>query len=64
MMCSVMLTDDFQDGDNGISISYRFDGKLFNLRRFQAKSKVQTEALNEFIFADDMAKGATREGKN
>ena len=37
--------------------------KLFNLRRLQAKSKVQTEVLDEFIFADDMAKGAPTEEK-
>ena len=58
-----MLTDAFQDSDNGISIRYRFDGKLFNLRRLQAKSKVQTEVLDEFLFADDMAKGAPTEDK-
>ena len=58
----MMLTDAFQDGDNGIPIRYRFDGKLFNLRRLQAKSKVQTEELDEFLFAD-MAKGATIEKK-
>ena len=63
MMFSAMLTDAFQDGDNGIPIRYRFDGKLFNLRRLQAKSKVQTEVLDEFLFADDMAKGATTEEK-
>ena len=40
MMFSAMLTATFQDGDNGIPIRYRFDGKLFNLRRLQAKSKV------------------------
>ena len=56
MMFSAMLTDVFQDGDKGIPIRYRFDGKLFNLRRLQAKSKVQTEVLGEFLFADDMAK--------
>ena len=61
MMFSAMLTDAFQDGDNGIPIRYRFDGKLFNLRRLQAKSKVQTEELDEFLFADDMAKGAPTE---
>ena len=61
MMFSAMLTDAFQDGDNGISIRYRFDGELFNLRRLQAKSKVQTEVLEEFLFADDMAKGAPTE---
>ena len=63
MMFSAILTDAFQDGDNGIPIRYRFDGKLFNLRRLQAKSKVQTEVLNEFLFADDMAKGAPTEEK-
>ena len=63
MMFSAMLTDAFQDGDNGIPIRYRFDGKLFNLRRLQAKSKVQTEVLDEFLFADDMANGAPTEEK-
>ena len=53
----------FQEGDNDIPIRYRFDGKLFNLRRLQAKSKVQTEVLDEFLFADDMAKGAPTEEK-
>ena len=63
MMFSAMLTDAFQDCDNGIPIRYRFDGKLFNLRRLQAKSKVQTEVLDEFLFSDDMAKGAPTEEK-
>ena len=49
-----MLTDAFQDGGNGIPMRYRFDGKLVNLRRLQAKSKVQIEVLGEFLFADDM----------
>ena len=63
MMFSALPTDAFQDGDNGIPIRYRFDGKLFNLRRLQAKSKVQTEVLDEFFFTDDMAKGAPTEEK-
>ena len=63
LMFSAMLTDAIQDDDNGIPIRYRFDGKLFNLRRLQAKSKVQTEVLDEFLFADDMAKGAPTEEK-
>ena len=63
MTFSAMLTDAFQDGDTGIPIRYRFDGKLFNLGRLQAKSKVQTEVLDEFLFADDMAKGAPTEEK-
>ena len=62
MMFSAMLTDAFQDGDNGIRIRYRFDGKLFNVR-LQAKSKVQTEVLDGFLFADDMAKGVPTDEK-
>ena len=63
MIFPAMLTAAFQDGDNGIPIRYRFGGKLFNLRRLQAKSKVQTEVLDEFLFADDRAKGAPTEEK-
>ena len=63
MMFSAMLIDAFQDGDNGIPIRYRFDGKLFNLRRLQAKSKAQTEVLDEFLFADVIAKGSLTEEK-
>ena len=63
IMFSAMLTAAFQDGDNGIPIRYRFDGKFFNLRRLQAKSKVQTEVLDEFLFVDDMAKDVPTEDK-
>ena len=61
MMFSAMLIDAFQDVDYGIPIRYRFDGKLFNLRRLQAKSKLQTELLDEFLFADDIAKAVPTE---
>ena len=40
-----------------------FDGKLFKLRKLQAKSKVQTEVLDEFLFAAKMAEGAPTEEK-
>ena len=63
MMFSAIPIAAFQDGDNGIPIRYRFDGKLFNLRRLQAKSKVQRKMLDELLFADDMAKGAPTEEK-
>ena len=59
MMFSAMLTAAFQNGDNGLPIRYCFDGKLFKLRRLQAKSKVQIEVVDEFIFADDMRKGCS-----
>ena len=31
---------------------YRFGGKLSNLRRLQAKTKVQTDVLDELLCAD------------
>ena len=63
MVFSAVLTYAFQDGDTGIPIRYRFVGKLFNLRRLQAKSKVQTEMPDELLFANDIAKGAPTEEK-
>ena len=38
MMFSAMLKDAFQDVNPGFPIRYRFNGKLLNLRRLQAKS--------------------------
>ena len=38
-------------------------GSFFNIRRLQDKSKVRTEVLDEFIFADDIAKGDPTEKK-
>ena len=59
MMSSAMLTDAFNNGDNGIPINCRFDEKFLNLRRLQAKSKVQIELLHVLLSANDMEKGAT-----
>ena len=56
MMFSAMLTDAFQDVDAGLPIRYRFDGKLLNLRRLQAKSKVQTDVVDKLLYAYDLAK--------
>lgn len=55
LMFSAMLTDAFRDSGMGIDLRYRTDGKLFNLRRLQAKTKVLTDTLREFLFADDCA---------
>ena len=63
MMFSAMLTDAFQDVDAGLPIRYRFDGKLLNLRRLQAKSKVQTDVVDKLLYADDLAENAKSEEK-
>ena len=55
LMFSAMLLDAFKDSDIGIKLRYRFDGKLFNLRRLQAKSKTRIETIRDFLFADDCA---------
>ena len=46
-----MLTNVLQDCDDGLAIRYRFDGKLFNLRRLQARKMVQIDVLDELRFA-------------
>ena len=63
MMFSAMLMDAFQDSDTGFPIRYRFDGNIFNLRRLQAKTKVQTDVLDELLYTDDMDKNASTEAK-
>ena len=62
MMFSAMLTDAFQDVDAGFPIRYRFDGKLLNLRRLQAKSKVQTDVIDKLLYANDLAENAKCKG--
>ena len=55
----------FQDCDAGFPIRYHFDEKLlvFNLRRLQAKSNMQTDVLDELLYAEDLAKNAKSETK-
>ena len=45
----------------GILIRYRFDGKLLNLRRLQAKYKVQTDVLHGLVNAYGLVKNAILE---
>lgn len=48
-----MLTDAFHDCDTKIGIRYQTNGKLFNLRRLQAKTNVEEVTVCELLFADD-----------
>ena len=63
MMFSAMLTDALQDVDAGFPIRYRFDGKLLNLRRLQAKFKMQTDVADKLLLAYDLAENAKSEEK-
>ena len=60
-MFSAMLTDAFRDADVGIGINCWTDGSVFNLRRLQAKTKVSTDTINDFLIADDCALNAATE---
>ena len=61
LMFSAMLTEAFRDKDIGISIRYRTDGSIFNLRKLQARTKVKTDTINDLLFADDCALNAPSE---
>ena len=54
-----MLFDTFSGWDIGIDIRYRTYNSVFNLRRIQAKTKVKTDIVNEFLSADDCEVKAT-----
>ena len=50
-----MLKHAFGSATEGIYLRTRSDGKLFNLFRLRAKSKVQLKCLHDLLFADDAA---------
>ena len=53
-----------QDIDAGFPIRNRFDDNVFNLRRLQTKTKMQTDVLHELLYADDKDKNASSEAKS
>ncbi|XP_066482784.1 DBIRD complex subunit ZNF326 isoform X2 [Tiliqua scincoides] len=52
---AVLLKHAFGTATEGVYLRTRSDGKLFNLSRLRAKSKVQLKCLSDFLFADDAA---------
>jgi len=57
-MFAMLIREAFFNADDaGIYLKYRTDGEVFNLRRFQAKSKVSHSQIltRELLFADDYA---------
>ena len=52
---SVMLHAAFRNCDKGVYLQKRSDGNIFNLRRFNAKTKVGDILIRDLLFADDCA---------
>ena len=49
------LRSAFKQSEEGIHLHTRSDGKLFNLFRLRAKTKVRTVLIREMLFAEDAA---------
>ena len=52
---SMMLSYAFNTSTEGVFLHTRADGKLFNLARLRAKTKVRHVVIREMLFADDPA---------
>ena len=52
---SLVRSHAFRTSEDGIYIHTRSDGKLFNLVRLKAKSKISKVLIRELLFADDAA---------
>ena len=63
LIFSAMLTNAFAENERDIKVSYLTDGKFFNLKRLQAKTKVEGVLVHDFLFADDCVLNATSEAE-
>ena len=52
---AMLLKHAFGDATEGIYLRTRSDGRLFNLTRLRAKTKVQDVLIRDMLFADDAA---------
>ena len=58
---TAVIQEALGNNNRGIYIRYRSDGKLFNLSRLRANTKVRRELVKELMFADDCAIAAHTE---
>ena len=52
---SLLLNFAFGQSTEGVHLHTRSDGKLFNLKRLRAKTKIRKVLIREMLFADDAA---------
>ncbi|XP_067867364.1 uncharacterized protein [Heterodontus francisci] len=52
---TLLLSHAFKSSEGGIFLHTRSDGRLFNLARLRAKTKVRKVLIRELLFADDAA---------
>ena len=55
ILFSLLLQYAFSDCDEGVYLYTRTDGKLSNIARLRAKTKVRLILIRELLFADDAA---------
>ena len=55
---SMMLLIAFKDCDLGVPIQFRTDSNIFNLGRFQARTKTSLAVIRDLLYADDCALAA------
>ncbi|KAG7296524.1 hypothetical protein JYU34_020306 [Plutella xylostella] len=51
---AVVVRETIEDKSEGIHIRFRTDGKLFNLARLKASTKVSYDVVTEIMYADDL----------
>ena len=52
---AVLLKNAFGTAEEGVYLHTRSDGKLFNLARLRAKTKVREILIRDMLFADNAA---------
>jgi hypothetical protein len=53
LLCVTKLLCDKLESSIGITVDFRLDGNLFNIRRFQAATKISVMRVLELQYADD-----------
>ena len=61
ILFSLMLRYAFSQSEGGVYLPTRSDGRLFNLARLRAKTKLRKFLIHELLFADDAALTAPTE---